>query len=298
MMKHFSLLVALSTTAMLAGCELYYGGGNSDDSWTYCGSDGYYTCQGNDCEWASPTCPDAGSGSPPGGFDCASNSDCAAGCYCANGTCEEAGFCTTDADCGEGYHCEVDRSSCVPDDTGGCLWDNECATGEYCSPDTLTCTATCVCMDDETAVANGYGWCDETRNTCLPGQDPGGTCAGDAASTCTTAAPACPTGQVPTLLDGCYTGQCRDYAQCDINPVCSHINDEPNCQGRAADCVTLYIGIDCQKPDGTPCQSGDSNCTCASFQFGRCADRTATPREVLVRDQYGHLIDASQLILQ
>jgi len=296
MKQSISLLVALSTTVLLAGCELYFDGGGGEDHWNYCGSDGYHECTGNDCEWVSPDCP-AGSGSGSGGmggFDCQTNTDCAAGCYCQNGVCEEAGFCTTDADCGEGYVCNEDRSSCEPG-TGGCLYDNECPTGEYCSPDTLTCTATCVCADDETAVSQGYGWCDETRQTCLPGQDPAGTCAGEA--TCTDPIPSCPTGQVPTLIDGCWTGQCRDYAQCDITPVCGHINDQTNCLSRAADCTAVYIGLNCTKPDGSACMAGDTNCTCTDFQFSSCRSRMAM-RNVMVKDQYGHMIDASQLLLQ
>src|SRR4051812_43394080 len=100
MMKHsIALLVASIATSMLAGCELYFGDGHDQsDNWNYCGSDGYYVCSGDNCEWQGPQCPaGAGSGSSnPGGggsgsgYECSQNNDCAAGCYCANGTCEEA----------------------------------------------------------------------------------------------------------------------------------------------------------------------------------------------------------------
>lgn len=301
MMKAFSLLVAVSTTALLGGCELYFDDKN-DDSWTYCGSDGYYQCQGDDCDWASPTCPDQGStGSgtgQPGGFDCQVDADCAAGCYCAeNGTCEEAGFCTQDSDCGAGYTCDESRSSCEPADPGPatCNYDNECATGEYCSPATNTCTTTCVCTNDQAAIDGGYGWCDETRSTCLPGEDPAGSCGG--AVTCSTAQPTCPAGEVPTSVAGCWTGQCKAYGSCDVAPGCTRINDQTNCLSRAADCSAVYSGLNCTKPDGSACQDGDTNCTCANFVFSACRDRTAMPRNVMVRDQYGHVLDASQLIL-
>ena len=293
MMKPIALLVALSTTVMLAGCELYFG--SSHDRWDYCGSDGYHQCDGDNCEWVSPSCPEGtGSGGQPNGYNCTSSADCAAGCYCQNGVCEEAGFCTQDSDCGQGYVCNKDRSSCEPaPQPTPCAVDSECAQGEYCSPDTLTCTATCTCTNDQQAIDGGYGWCDESRNTCLPGQDPAGSCGGEA--TCTTAQPTCPVGQVPTLIDGCWTGSCRDYAACDVNPVCGHINDEPNCLGRS-DCSGVYTGLNCTKPDGSACQSGDTNCTCTSFVFASCHTRTAA-RQVLVKDQYGHVLDASQLIL-
>ena len=292
MMKPIALLVALSTTVMLAGCELYFG--KSNDRWDYCGSDGYHQCDGDNCEWVSPSCPSDTPAGAPNGYQCQANTDCAAGCYCASGVCEEAGFCTQDGDCGEGYVCNHDRSSCEPG--GGptaCAWDNECPSGQYCSPDSLTCTATCTCTNDQQALDQGFGWCDETRNTCLPGQDPAGTCGGEA--TCTTAQPTCPAGQVPTLIDGCWTGSCRDFAACDVNPGCTHINDEGNCLGRA-DCSGVYNGLNCTKPDGSACHAGDANCSCQSFVFASCRSRTAM-RSIIVRDQYGHMLDASQLIL-
>lgn len=295
MMKHsFALLVAAATTA-LAGCQLYFGGEENDGSWNYCGEDGYYECSGDNCAWQGPDCPTSQpTGQPPGGFECTDSSDCAAGCYCQNGLCEEAGFCTQDSDCGMGYVCNEDRSSCEPGtpQPTTCNYDNECQTGEYCAPD-HTCTATCVCADDETAIAGGYGWCDETRSTCLPGQDPAGSCGGEA--TCTTAQPNCPSGSVPTLIDGCWTGQCTDYAACDVAPSCSHINDSTNCLARSADCSPVYSGLNCTKPGGGACQEGDTDCTCTSFVFASCRDRTASPRTVTAAD--GTTIDASWLLL-
>jgi len=266
---------------MLAGCELYFGDGNNhNDDWNYCGSDGYYVCSGDNCEWQGPSCPaGAGSGTTqPGGgsgYECSQNNDCAAGCYCANGSCTEAGFCTQDSDCGTGYVCDTMRSSCVPGTpTTTCDWDNQCPTGQYCAPD-HTCVATCSCTNDQQALDNGFGWCDETRGTCLPGQDPAGTCGGNV--TCNTAMPNCPSGSVPKMIDGCYTGQCEAYGSCDITPVCSHINDQTNCLARASDCSPVYAGYNCTKPDMSPCQDGDLNCTCANFSFYRCQDKTASP---------------------
>src|SRR6476659_5091281 len=112
-----ALMVAVATTSMLAGCELYFGSHdhNSGSTWNYCGSDGYYQCRGDSCTWVSATCPDPGATNPPpNGYECTSSTDCAAGCYCQGGKCEEGGFCATDSDCGAGYHCNTDRSSCEP----------------------------------------------------------------------------------------------------------------------------------------------------------------------------------------
>jgi hypothetical protein len=271
-MKKLSLgLLVACTTTVLSGCALYFGESHDgDDNWTYCGADGYYQCEDDDCEWVSSTCPDGGSGgggSGSGGeFECQDNDDCAAGCYCGNGVCEEAGFCTQDSDCGEGYTCNEERASCEPD--ASCDWDYECAQGEYCSPDTNTCTATCVCTDDESAVGQGYGWCDETRSTCLPGQDPAGTCGGTGGTSCMTFKPNCPSGQVPELIDGCYTGSCRAYGECDVNPVCENINDETNCLGQAG-CDDVQNGINCRDANGNNCQPG-AGCTCDSYVFAAC----------------------------
>jgi len=282
MMKNsFALLVATVAMSTLAGCELYFGDGhdNNGGEWNYCGSDGYYTCEGDYCQWEGPNCPSGtGSGSggttQPGGgsgtgYDCQANSDCAAGCYCASGTCEEAGFCTQDSDCGNGYVCNEDRSSCEPGTpTTTCDYDSQCPSGSYCSPD-HTCAATCVCSDDEAAVANGFGWCDEARNTCLPGADPSGTCGG--VPTCNLGSPTCPAGQVGVLVDGCWSGDCREVASCDVAPECSHLNDAPNCSARQ-DCHQVVNGINCHiQNTTTACTDGDSNCVCSSYVFASCA---------------------------
>ena len=144
----FTLLVGLALLSTLAGCELYFGGGHGDGggSWNYCGSDGYYQCQGDSCSWVAPSCPaGAGSGSAGtgsgSGYECTSSTDCAAGCYCQSGTCEEAGFCATDADCGTGFHCNTERSSCEPNPPG-CTSNDQCdtASGQVCDVPTGTCT--------------------------------------------------------------------------------------------------------------------------------------------------------------
>lgn len=280
-MKNLSLglLVALTTTVM-SGCALYFGDEHDHgNSWTYCGSDGYYTCDGDNCQWVSATCPDqgTGSGSSGSGFECNDNSDCAAGCYCANGVCEEAGFCTQDSDCGDGYTCNEDRSSCEPDPS--CTSDASCDAGQVCDTASGDCTATCVCSDDETAVANGFGWCDETRGTCMSGEDPAGTCGGEAdAMTCNLGRPACPAGKVAVLLGDCWTGECRAITECDVDPVCEHIPDKTSCDART-DCREITNGVNCTKPNPDPngpplaCQDGDMGCTCQSYPFASCATK-------------------------
>lgn len=240
-----SLLAGLAT---LAGCQLYFGDSEGSDNWTYCGSDGYYTCQGDDCEWAGPTCP---TGTTEPGFACETNADCAAGCYCATdpnnatagGTCEEAGFCSTDADCPDNFFCD-DRSSCVP--------------------------STCTCTNDAEAQEQGFGYCDETNSTCEVGVDPAGSCGGSASGT----PPTCGAGSVPLILDGAYTGECKSVAQCDVVPACeAHSEastDENDCLART-DCQAVYVGINCTNPTtGQTCVGGQAGCVCADFRFNSC----------------------------
>ena len=244
LLSSLGLLFMLAFT--LTGCELYFGkqgGGGGDDD----------------------------PGNPPG-WACDADADCAAGCYCektdgaASGTCAEAGFCDTDADCPEGYVCD-DRSSCVPADT--CTSDADCAVGSFCN-DQGVCETSCSCTNDAEAQAAGWHHCDEARGTCEPA-DANGTCGGEA--TCGSE-PNCPAGSV-ALVDtttGCFTGTCSEIATCDIAPACGRFQHESDClnTGDANTCSASYTGINCTKPDGSACQSGDTGCTCESFVFAEC----------------------------
>ncbi|HEU0029042.1 MAG TPA: hypothetical protein VFQ53_00325 [Kofleriaceae bacterium] len=263
MNKLLSLFGLAIAAAALTGCELYFGEDNNDN-WSYCGADGYYVCQGDACEWAGAECPGGGGG----GFSCESDADCAAGCYCQNGVCEEGGFCSADTDCPDGFHCDESRSSCVPN---GCATDADCLAGQTCQDN--NCVTTCVCENDQQAKDAGFGYCDETRSTCMPGEDPAGSCVGQV--TCNLKAPTCAAGEVPLIKDGCYTGACRAIAQCDAAPTCAALTHEPDCLARTADCRAVYTGINCTKPDGTQCNAGDTNCTCESFKFNSCESRSA-----------------------
>ncbi|MCX5741265.1 MAG: hypothetical protein NT062_02060 [Proteobacteria bacterium] len=294
-MKNLSklgLAVACAMTSMLAGCELYFDGhDNGSDHWNYCGSDGYYDCYGDACTWVTSSCP-VGGGSGGSGYSCTSSTDCAAGCYCANGLCEEAGFCATDADCGAGFHCNTDRASCEanpPQPT--CAADSECPSGAVCADG--ACTSTCSCTTDAQAQQGGYGYCDESRNTCVPGTDPAGTCAGTI--TCNIVAPTCAAGSVPLILDGCYTGECRVITTCGETPSCGALSHEADCLNRASDCSAVYTGTGCHKPDGSACHAGDQNCLCSNFTFNSCDDRTAPRTSIIIDMMSKRHIDVSTM---
>jgi len=224
-----SLGIAILAAVTMTGCELYFGEPDS-------------------------TGPDNG------GPTCSSNADCAAGCFCAAGSCEEAGFCSTNEDCPDGYHCD-DRSSCVPN---SCDDATPCPSGQIC--ENGTCTSTCTCGSDAEAQRQGFGYCDEATSTCEPGTDPNGSCAGQI--TCNVKAPNCAEGEVPLVLDGCYTGACKAIAQCDAAPACSAFQYEDNCT--AGSCTPVYTGINCKDPNGNTCTAGSMNCTCENFRFDSC----------------------------
>lgn len=264
-MKHMFCLSVIAFS--LAGCELYFKGdhdGGDGDRWTYCANDGYYVCAGEDCEWAGPRCPDDPN------YTCETSDDCAAGCYCANGVCEEAGFCSSDAQCPDGYHCDEARSSCEPD---GCNTSADCNAGEYCDPATQGCTSSCTCTTDAQAQSQGWGYCDETRGTCEPPLA-NGSCGG--AVTCNQIPTSCPEGQLALIFNGCYTGACGAISGCDVTPVCGQMQHEGDCLNRAADCTSVYTGNNCTNSTGATCTAGSTGCTCESFSYATCRTRTAS----------------------
>jgi hypothetical protein len=55
-------------------------------------------------------------------------------------------------------------------------------------------------------------------------------------------------------------------------PACSALTTEAVCTTRA-DCSPVYGGMNCSNDMGTSCQSGEANCTCASYSFAACANR-------------------------
>jgi Cys-rich repeat protein len=152
-------LIALCSMAA-TGCHLYLDD-EDDDGYSYCDDTGCYDCD----EWGC--WPDGGVGGT--GWDCDSDYDCAAGCYCDpdTDTCQEGGFCRDDDDCAEGFVCD-NRSSCVPDDQEPeeCTEDADCPDGSFCDESSGECVDSSGCVLDEDC-PDGQT-CDEERNTCVP----------------------------------------------------------------------------------------------------------------------------------
>jgi hypothetical protein len=123
---------------------------------------------------------------------------------------------------------------------------------------------------------SGYDYCDESSMTCMKGTDPNGTCNGVASgANCTTKEPKCPTNQTATVdANGCYTGQCEDISACAAAPTCENITDENTCIDQGMRCIATYTGLNCKDPSGQACNSGSTNCTCASFEFAKCVTQS------------------------
>jgi hypothetical protein len=256
------LALGIATASLLAGCQLYFGD-HSDGGGTSGGS-----ASGSN-----------GSGQPPGEA-CKNDTQCAAGCFCADGTCTEGGFCGTDKDCGDGFHCDSTRASCIPN--GSCKSDDQCDAGSVCNASNGSCTTTCKCVTDSDAVKQGAGFCDEARETCGQGTDPEGGCTGT--STCAVATPRCAEGQVAVIKDGCYTGACSAITACGATPTCELIQHQDDCQART-DCGSVSDGHDCTEPDGSVCKTGDTNCSCKSFTFQSCETKAAgaAPNRIVIQ---------------
>jgi hypothetical protein len=240
LLSSVGLALALAMAFALAGCQLYFGSNDDDRG--------------------------GGRGGNPPGSACTRDSECAAGCFCEDGTCAEAGFCGADKDCGNGFHCDMARSSCIPNPA--CSASQPCSGGFVCEND--ACVATCSCENDADAVRQGAGWCDLDRKTCMRGTNPLGACTG--AITCTTKSPECPAGQVAGRTDGCFTGTCRPIDGCEAAPECKALQHELDCRARNVDCREITIGQDCHRPDGSNCNAGDTDCVCRINSFSGCAD--------------------------
>jgi Cys-rich repeat protein len=271
MKKLFTAVGLVLAVALASGCTLYFGPDDDDDRYySYCDETGCWTCDSYTGEcWSD--------GGPNG---CYSDYDCAAGCYCdeASGVCIENGFCSYDTDCPEGFVCD-DRASCVPDGSQSC-WETGCPWGQYCDSWSGECVPSTTC---DTAADCGPGY-DCIGGTCTPvGCTTDDQCA--AGCYCDEATGGCVESGYCSTDAECPEGQTCDEARSTCipdetppppppPPACEDLTDEQACLDRE-DCIPTYTGINCTNPDGTTCESGDSGCTCESFQFAACVSADA-----------------------
>jgi hypothetical protein len=297
-MKKLLVTLGLMMALTSSGCTLYFG--ESDDD----GGDVIVTnyCEGSGNSTQCYTCytyPDGWQECFPDSWGCANDDGCAGGCYCDENTgeCVEAGYCSTDAECGFGMECDCSGScipagtenrscnpnscwqtgcpvgfvcaadgTCVPDGTPNCTSDAECAAGCYCLNG--NCEETSICTADNQCPAGQT--CDENRTTCEPIT---GTCYTPAV--CNVAPPACNAGELAEVANGCYTGLCLPEASCPDDPpapACDEITDWNACLAAAPECTAVVGGTNCHRPYGSACQPMDSDCTCDTYTFLGCVD--------------------------
>ena len=188
--------------------------------WTYCGVDGYYDCDGDDCDWVSPTLPRPGAGAAVadgGGFECQRQRDCAAGCYCAGRHLRRGRLLhAATADCADGLRLQRGarrRASRLPADRATATASARRVSTAH---DDDTCTATC--SAPMTRRQSRMASAAATRRAAPASRARTRRAPAVARSTCNTVRrPA--RGSGPTLIDGCYTGDVRGrHAPCDVDP--------------------------------------------------------------------------------
>ncbi len=111
------------------------------------------------------------------------------------------------------------------------------------------------------------------------------------------AAIACTVGATCPAASACVAGSCQACSNgvcecqrdddCPANQICNHtvgtctepppactaLLTEAACVARA-DCTPIYGGMSCTNDAGDVCQSGEANCTCATYSFAACIARS------------------------
>ena len=263
---------------MLAGCELYFGGHDHD------GGDGILellrlrrllrSATATTARGRGPTCPATPTVARARLRVQRQRRTAPRAATARTAPAKRLASARSDSDCGTGYHCDNERSSCEPDRARS-------------RPATTTATARRPDLRPRTARAprpaparptpkrsrQGYGYCDETRDTCMTGTDPAGTCA--ATSTCNHAAPTCAGGRGRRCSRRLLHRQCAARSQpCDVAPACEALQR----RGRLPRALRLhrrsYTGINCTSRTASACHAGDTNCTCAELRSSPTLPRT------------------------
>ncbi len=228
-------------------------------------------CQG-DCQ---PACTDRECGPDGCGGTCPPG--CADGETCVDGRCQAGSVCQTDADCEvpEAPRCDVESGRCVE-----CLDAADCAEGEICSGG--VCAQQAVCTEDSQCEMGQIcvdgacvAGCHSNRDcpdgwTCLPDQDPHGTCVecqndGD-----------CGPGQA--CSDGRCVIHCTSDAHCtplycdQASHQCVACTEDAHCaEGEICDQLECRTG--CR--EDADCASG--HCDQASHSCVECGDDDDCP---------------------
>lgn len=198
------------------------------------------TCQsfgGYDCSDPCAPCPATGAALPDWAM-----------CY---GACEGLG----ESACKATPSCRAIYAGSAYYDCWGVAQSGPVEGGDCSAFDAQTCSRhdDCVAIHAVGSPIGSFQSCAAEGTT----QDPG-SCVGTV--TCGTAPPMCPSGTIAGIRNGCYTGYCIPYAQCDQLPACSTLG-EAACIMRT-DCTPTYAGHNCT------CTG--TSCTCQSWTFDAC----------------------------
>jgi len=197
-----------------------------------------------------------------------------------------------------GYTETVDAGS-TGTGTSGSGTSTTADAGETASPDGATGSGGSGATADSGTASSSTGTASSGTGTGAGGA--GGAGGADASSTmgagdigqaitCTVGA-TCPAGNdcVSGSCQPCVGGVCacqRDD-DCPANQICDHtagtctqpppactaLTTEAACVARA-DCIPIYGGMSCTNSAGDACQSGEANCTCATYAFAACIARS------------------------
>jgi len=165
----------------------------------------------------------------------------------SSGSCDglDAYSCIVDPSCTSTYTSGPDGTTfaaCSANGSGSSCGGVTCSAGDHCEVECPPCnSAGCICGP-----------------TCVPDDQGPGDCYSPV--TCNSAPPQCPSGTLPGVADGCWSGYCIPTAQCEAAP-CAALATEAACTARA-DCEPVYAGMNC---------TCDANgCTCTSETFSSC----------------------------
>jgi hypothetical protein len=70
-----------------------------------------------------------------------------------------------------------------------------------------------------------------------------------------------------------HAGNMSEGGQGEAPPSCAMLTTEIECTARA-DCSAIYGGMTCTNAMGSPCLSGEADCTCATYSFAACFARS------------------------
>lgn len=140
-------------------------------------------------------------------------------------------------------------------------WHDDDDDDERCPDDGTTPDAGATVADGGATTTPDAGACARTYD-CAQGQQ----CVGGACTPCANGVCAC------SRDDDCASTELCDRASrtcATPPPECTALTTEASCSARA-DCQPVYAGLECVDAQGGECQDGDTNCTCARFEFAAC----------------------------